>query len=290
MVTLGINNCFAVKRWPLADEWAEIVGAELELELVQHSLDLVGDTGSAIRAACDRRGLVVHSVFTGLIGYSRGLMLSPLAQERTQGQELWMDGVRLAAELGARSFGGHVGSLSRADAGDGERRQRRWQELEHRLANLRGRARAAGLDALLVENMACDREPSRMDECAGLLQPADERGAALELCLDVGHQCVPGTTGAEADPYAWLRRVGRHASVIHLQQSDAAGDHHWPFTAQYNALGRIEAPRLLEALAEGGADRAALILEVIPSFEADDGQVLAELRESVAYWKDAIDE
>jgi hypothetical protein len=33
-----------------------------------------------------------------------------------------------------------------------------------------------------------------------------------------------------------------------------------------------------------------LILEVIPSFEAADAQVLQELRESVAYWKQAFGE
>ena len=38
---LAINNCFAVKRWPLADEWAQIVAGELGLDSVQHSLDLV---------------------------------------------------------------------------------------------------------------------------------------------------------------------------------------------------------------------------------------------------------
>src|SRR4029450_3050714 len=38
---LGINTCFAVKRWPEPELWAEIVRARLGLELVQHSLDLV---------------------------------------------------------------------------------------------------------------------------------------------------------------------------------------------------------------------------------------------------------
>ena len=40
-VQLGINTCFAVKRWPRPPEWIPIVRDELGLDLVQHSLDLV---------------------------------------------------------------------------------------------------------------------------------------------------------------------------------------------------------------------------------------------------------
>jgi D-erythrulose 1-phosphate 3-epimerase len=288
-VSLGINNCFAVKRWPLADEWAQIVGEELELELVQHSLDLGIEQAAEIQAACERFGLRVDSVFTGLAAYSMGSMLSPDETQRVTGSGLWSDAIRFAGELGASSFGGHVGSLSRADADDHRRRRARWSELERRLHDLRVLARRSGLGTLLVENMACDREPSRMSEIESLMSQATADSSGVSLCLDVGHQCVPGAGGEEADPYAWLRLMGRHASVIHLQQSDASADHHWPFTATYNRLGRIDAPRVLEALRDGGVDEVAMILEVIPAFEADDRQVLDELGESVAYWKDALD-
>jgi D-erythrulose 1-phosphate 3-epimerase len=287
-ITLGINNCFAAKRWPLAREWAPIVRDELGLELVQHSLDLGLDDLGDIRAACARADVRVGSVFTGLAAYSLGSMLSPSATQRAAGLALWSDGIRAAAELGASSFGGHVGSLSRADADVEDRRAARWAELTARLDELRALAHRSGVGTLLVENMACDREPSRMDEVASLLTPAADGRSAIGLCLDVGHQCVPGTSGDEADPYAWLSALGPSAPVIHLQQTDAAGDHHWPFTPSHNARGRIEAGRVLEALAGAGVGRVSLILEVIPPFEADDRQVLDELGASVDYWKDAI--
>ena len=38
---LGINNCFAVKRWPRPDDWASIVANDLGLDLVELSLDLL---------------------------------------------------------------------------------------------------------------------------------------------------------------------------------------------------------------------------------------------------------
>jgi sugar phosphate isomerase/epimerase len=293
-VTLGINNCFAVKRWPLADEWAEIVADQLGLDVVQHSLDLTdlgGDTeadAAEMRRACSAHGLRIHSVFTGLIAYSTSLMLAPDPVPRQRGEAYWADAIRLAGALGAVSVGGHVGSLSRRDADHRERRDALQGELRARLARLARLAHDHGLGALLIENMACDREPSRMSDFGGLLSAAADGRAAITLCLDVGHQCVPGTSGAEADPYAWLATLGRQATVVHLQQSDSDGDHHWPFTAAYNEQGRIRAPRVLQALHESGADEVTLILEIIPAFEADDRHVLAELQESVTYWRQAI--
>ena len=295
-VTFGINNCFAVKRWPHPSEWAAVVRDELELTVVQHSLDLTDLTGDvdldaeagAVRAACDDAGLRVHSVFTGLVAYSANLMLAPDEAERQRGFDLWSRAIMLAARVGAVSAGGHVGSLSRPDADDARRRALRWSELRVRLAELSAFAAQLGLGALLVENMACDREPCRITEVESLLTSGDPGHAPVTLCLDIGHQCVPGTGGEEADPYAWLRRLGARTTVVHLQQSDADGDHHWPFTAAYNERGRIRADAVLDALAASGADEVTLVLEVVPPFEAADGAVLSELRESVLYWREAL--
>ena len=291
---LGINTCFAVKRWPRPDEWAQIVADELGLDVVQHSLDLVDPAASdealhaqavSTRAACERAGIAIDSTFTGLVAYSSNLMLDPDADARRRAEGWYERTIDFAAQLGAARAGGHVGSLSQADAADPARRALLWTELRGALDRLSRVARAAGLEGLLVETMACAREPARMDEVRDLLSVGDADRVPVELCLDVGHQCVPGTTGEERDPYTWLSRLGDRAAVVHLQQTDAEGDHHWPFTAEFNALGRIRPPRVLEAL---GAARPALILEVIPTFEADDERVLAELKETVAHWRQAL--
>jgi hypothetical protein len=100
--------------------------------------------------------------------------------------------------------------------------------------------------------------------------------------------CVPGTTGDDRDPYAWLHALGRAAAVVQLQQSDAEGDHHWPFTTERNAAGRIDAERVLDALESGGVEETVLILEVIPPFEQDDRAVLDDLVATVGYWREAL--
>ena len=294
--TLGINTCFAVKRWPEPERWAAIVADELGLGMVQHSLDLVDlgadaplhEQAQEVAAACAARGIAVHSTFTGLGAYGRNLLLDPDPVRRRRAAAWFRRAVDFTAAAGGRAAGGHVGAFSVADWRDGARRAQLWEELRADLGELAAHAGERGLEAVLFENMAVRREPSTISEAEALLAPAGDGRAAVALCLDVGHQCVVGTSGDDRDPYAWLRRLGASAPVIHLQQSDEEADHHWPFTAARNAQGRIDAGRVLEALDASGAREAALVLEVIPSFEQDDDLVLAELVESAEHWRAAL--
>ena len=121
-----------------------------------------------------------------------------------------------------------------------------------------------------------------------LLTGGDQGHAPVLLCLDVGHQCVPGTAGADRDPYAWLERLGPRAPVVQLQQTDGMADHHSPFTPETNAAGIIDPAKVLAALDRSGAADVTLVLEIIPPFEQDDDQVLKDLRQSAAYWRAAL--
>jgi sugar phosphate isomerase/epimerase len=294
---LGMNTCFAVKRWPRPADWAPIVADRLGLSLVQHSLDLLdltgGDTSierqaAALSAAASANGLAVTSTFTGLAAYSSNLLLGPDPADRAAAMAWYASAIGFSSRLGASATGGHVGALSVPDAADPGRRAERWRDLEAALETLAGQARAAGLAAIVVENLASAREPSTIARIESLLRPATADRAAIGLCLDVGHMCVPGTTGDDRDPYAWLRRLGSRAPMIQLQQSDAEGDHHWPFTPARNREGRIEAERVIDALEEGGVEQTELLLEVIPPFEQDDATVLDDLAASVDYWREAL--
>jgi sugar phosphate isomerase/epimerase len=291
---LGINTCFAVKRWPQPADWAAIVRDELGLDLVQHSLDLVGfETGRAgleaqasqVHRACHEHGLALHSTFTGLAAYSANLLLHPDARRRASAHRWYRRVIDFTAEAGAGATGGHVGGYSVADFADPARRATLWQDLRDALADLAAYARQAGLEALMVENLASAREPSTIAGLQSLITPGDQRHVPVLACLDVGHQCVPGSAGDDADPYAWLRRLAPAALVIQLQQSDAVADRHWPFTPEANRRGRITAAKVLEAIEESSAAAATLILEVIHPFEAPDDIVLAELRASAEYWR-----
>lgn len=294
---LGVNTCFAVKRWPRPADWAPVVRERLGLTLVQHSLDLVDlETSGAESAAqaeqtleaARTNGLVLHSTFTGLAAYSSNLLLHPDPASRARALEWFSRAVELTTRLEAMGTGGHVGAFSVADWNDPQRRDDLWQGLKARLAALARAASAAGQSFFLVENLAAAREPSTMQIVRELLTEGDATHVPIRLCLDVGHMCVAGTSGEDRDPYAWLRTFGAAAPVIQLQQSDAEGDHHWPFTPEYNRVGRIDGDRVLDALEESGADEVALILEIIPPFEQPDDRMLDDLAVSADYWREAL--
>ena len=292
---LGINTCFAVKRWPLPSDWAPIVRDRLGLRLVEHSFDLVSlgtddsrREAGMVTAAAGGHGLEVRSTFTGLAAYSSNLLLSPDPAVRDVSLRWFRDAIAFSESVGAVAVGGHVGAFTVSDWHNPETRSERWERLRDLLHELAGEACAHGQSAILVENLAAAREPSTMAMVRDLLVEPDSRHAAVRLALDVGHMCVSGTSGADRDPYTWLRDLGRAAFEVQIQQSDAEGDHHWPFTPEANARGRIDADRVIDALGEGGVEELALVLEVIPAFEQDDAAVIDDLAASVDYWRAAL--
>jgi D-erythrulose 1-phosphate 3-epimerase len=296
---IGINNCFAVKRWPRPADWAPLVRDELGLDLVELSLDLVGDIGTAAARqrvadqtleALSECGLTAETTFTGLAAYSDSLLLHPDAEHRSAAMSWYRTVIDLTARLGARGTGGHVGAMSVPDWTHPARRAERLSGLQQDLVSLTAQARAAGLDYFLIENLASPREPSTIVGLEALLTDGDAEHVPARLCLDVGHQCVPGTSGPDRDPYAWLRHFGGRLAEVQLQQTDGVADHHWPFTTERNAVGCIDPARTLDALADSGADDVLLVLEVIPPFEQEDGHVIEDLRASVETWASALSE
>lgn len=297
-VNLGINTCFALKRWPRPADWASIVHNDLGLDLVELSLDLVEGTESfggsrdAVerhRAALDANGLRAHATFTGLAAYSLDLLMHPDEGRREAAVHWYRSVIDLTAALGARATGGHIGAMSVPDWSDPQRRAERWEGMKRALEAIAAYASSAGLEYLLVENLVSVREPSTMARIEDLLTDGDAGHAAWRLCLDVGHHCVPGTEGAERDPYAWLQRFGSRLAEVQLQQSDGIADHHWAFTEEHNRVGLINPAMVLETLDAAGAGTVDLIFEIIPGFEDPDDRVVADLLFSVDLWRSAID-
>ena len=120
---LGINTCFAVKRWPWPDDWARIVRDELGLEIVELSLDLIEDIGGPpgreraadqIRSALNEYGLRAETVFTGLAAYSLNLLMHPDEERRRAATDWYLGVVDLAGEpLGGAAL--HDLGLDHAD-------------------------------------------------------------------------------------------------------------------------------------------------------------------------------
>lgn len=298
-IHLGINTCFAVKRWPEPDRWIGLIKDDLGLDCCQFSLDLVdplqdGEAGMAcadrIRGLADRRDLTIHSTCTGLAAYSRSLLLHPEAPMRAAAQQWYKAAIDFTARLGAGGTGGHIGAFSVTDAHDGTRRRRLIQEMYERLGMLARHAAGCGLRFLFFENMAVPREWGHtIAEAQELAEISADGGVPLLLCLDIGHPCALNTGTPSDDHLYWLQQPWKHAPILHLQQTDHTGDHHWPFTPEHNGVGMIRPERVLDCIeAWPFSDDVYLFLEPIHPFEADDGCVVQELKQSVRCWQEAI--
>jgi D-erythrulose 1-phosphate 3-epimerase len=293
---LAVNTAFAVKRWPLPDEWAEIIASELRVDTVQHTLDLVDLDAPAewveeqalhIRSATNRGGPALHSTFTGLAAYSLNLLLHPSEKARDRAENWFERAISFTALAGGGATGGHVGAFAVSSSRNRHEKEELWKGLRQALVRLTARAAKAGLHGLFIENMAVAREPSSTKDVEDLLS-VEGIHVPVSLCLDVGHP-VSGRSAEENDPYFWLSAFRDRATTIHLQQSDASGDRHWPFTVQRNREGRIDAPKVLTILDGTQLDEIVLVLEIIPSFEASDDSVLSDMKTSVQYWQAALE-
>jgi len=297
-ITLGINNGFALKRWPEPELWAEIVRHELNLSCVQMSFDLI-DPGwpvscretlcRRISAAAQEHKILLQSAFTGLGIYAQSLLLHPLDCVRSAAQEWYCAAVDLTASLQATAVGGHMGAMSYADYRDSERRSRLRQELIAFVRRLSRRAADRGLTHLLWEPMPVPREiPHTPEEARALLDEINAEAAVpVRLCVDLGH-CCPWDLAEPGDPYKWLEALLPWTAAVHLQQTDGRGDHHWPFTPEFNAQGLIEPKRVLDIVRHSSLEELYLFFEICHPFEVSDERVVEDLKRSVELWQEHL--
>ncbi|HDN17447.1 MAG TPA: sugar phosphate isomerase/epimerase [Candidatus Bathyarchaeota archaeon] len=297
---LGINNCFAVKRFVKPEEWMKIVREVLELDIVQFSLDLLDPLlysrsgryeAYKVRANSEEYEVKIDTCFTGLAAYSFNLLGHPDPYVRADGLEWHLKAIELTTIMGARGYGGHISALTMQDYEDRNRRKKMLERVIEGVKVLRRKSEEEGHEFLLWEPMPIAREPPHtIKEAEEILERANEgRGVPLKYCVDLGHTCAKDVRRREdRDPYEWLRRLARDIPVLHVQQTDGKGDRHWPFTEKYNRRGIIKPDKVLEALDEGGSKGTVLVFEIIHAFEESEKRVVDDLEETVRYWKEYL--
>ncbi|MCC6698009.1 MAG: sugar phosphate isomerase/epimerase [Candidatus Hydrogenedentes bacterium] len=299
-VTLGINTGFAINRFPEPDDWTSIVADELGLDTVQFTADLlnpfmpegvVESELRTIRDLCERKGIRVQTTFTS--AFTR---VNHLMHPNPEIQRVWIDWFkrffRLSRDLGAEGTGSHFGIMPVRDNADPATRERRirqgvdaWRELSEYGASI-------GLQYLIFEPMSVPREVAEtiaatqdiLDRCAeGFAIP-------MLLCLDVDHGDLQSPNPDDTDPHAWIRAFGKVSPCIHIKQSLRDKGGHYPFTAEYNARGKIIPNEILSTMREAGVTECTLLLEISHRERwPSDYTVVADLKESVEYWRPAVE-
>ena len=141
--------------------------------------------------------------------------------------------------------------------------------------------------------MSIGREFGETIEAALALQnrlTKADMAVPMWMMADIDHGDVTSANTDDYDPYAWARAVPRVSPIIHVKQSLMDKGGHRPFTAEFNAKGRIHPGPLLQAITEGGGTDNEICLELsFKEREPNDRQVISHIAESVAFWAPHID-
>ncbi|MCP4641412.1 MAG: TIM barrel protein [bacterium] len=299
-VALGINTGFAINRFPEPDDWVPIVAEELGLDRVQFTADLlnpflpedlVAHETDTIRALCDKHGVAVESTFTS--AFTRvNHVLHPDPDTRRVWIEWFKRFASVSAALGAEGMGSHFGILTSRDNADPAVRAERirdgidaWREIADHAAGL-------GMRYVMFEPMSIPRELAEtIDATRELLdQCQDGFAIPMKLCLDVDHGDLASDDPRDTDPHAWIRALGKDSPCIHIKQSLRDKGGHYPFTAEYNERGKIVPEEILATMAASGVESCTLLLEISHRERwPADYSVVADLKESVEYWRPAVE-
>ena len=297
-IKLGINTCFAVKRWPRPSDWISITKNELKLGGAQISTDLLSPSfefSSAIKymeevkIVASAYDLEIHSLFTGLGAYSSNLLLSNSESERKSAFEWFCRLVDLANLVGAKGIGGHIGAISVDANKDSKSRTGLIESLKVYMFKLAEYAKSNGLEHLQFENLAVVREYGHsIVEAKDLEDSLMNSSVPWILCLDVGHPAALGRESKDNNIRDWISQPWRNTPVLQLQQSAYSSDRHAPYFSRDPIEGENSPAEIIRGVNKWEASTVPAFFEIIHPHEVSDELVLKEIKESIALWQRLI--
>jgi hypothetical protein len=298
-VKLGFDlNCFA-NRYMEPEAWTDFV-ASCGVHCVQFSFDLIDfmlpwhvQQGLVTQtlACCKAKGIRIKCAFGGH-NHHQNYLGHPDDCVAVAYEGFYRRMADLCAALGGEGFGTCFAITTTAVQRNSQRRAEvisRAVDAYHRLAEY---GKQVGLKYLLYETTSTPRETgASFAENDELLARMASMAIPMRLCLDVGHRNQEDDGAPESDPYAWIRRYACVSPLIHIQQCNGEGSHHWPFIEGYNAQGDIIPPQILQAVADSGSRHEILLaLEIRHrAYYPDECKVEDNLRASVAYWRQWVE-
>jgi hypothetical protein len=126
--------------------------------------------------------------------------------------------------------------------------------------------------------------------------PASDRAAIACIMRAAEKHPYLFAEKGDGDPYLWLAELGAYSPIIHLQQTDGFTSSHLPFTKARNKTGIVTADKVLKSLAAAFKRKADtslpppvkdiyLTLEIFFATADKNADILADLKESVDYWR-----
>ncbi|UVC07457.1 aminotransferase [Rhizobium sp. TH2] len=300
-LTLSLNTNPLVNRFAEPADLIETVARDIKIRDLQLTHEFINPSWPAnvirrltrdMAAALGRTGVRVTSGMTGPYG-----RLNHFGHPDAEVRRYYVDWLKtfadITADLGGTSVGTQFAIFTYKDYDDVKRREALIQIAIECWAEVAEHAKAAGLLYVFWEPMSVGREfGETISECMRLQDRLTAAHMAIPMWMmaDIDHGDVTSANPDDFDPYAWARAVPDVSPIIHIKQSLMDKGGHRPFTAEFNARGRIQPEPLLKAFAEGGADNNEICLELsFKEREPNDRQVIAQIAESVAFWAPHID-
>lgn len=301
MLTLSINTNPLVNRFADPNDLITTVARDLRIRDLQLTHEFINPSWPApvisrltrqMNAALHRTGVRVTSGMTGPYG-----RLNHFGHPDRDVRRYYIDWFKtfadIIADLGGTAVGTQFAIFTYQDFDDPKRRETLIQIAIEAWADVADHARSAGLKYLFWEPMSVGREFGETITSAMALQSrltAAQMAIPMWMMADIDHGDVTSPNLADSDPYAWAKAVPKVSPIIHIKQSLMDKGGHRPFTAAFNAKGRIQPEPLLQAFADGGARDNEICLELsFKEREPNDREVIPQIAQSVAFWAPHID-
>ncbi|SDJ52843.1 sugar phosphate isomerase/epimerase family protein [Aliiruegeria lutimaris] len=300
-LTLSLNTNPLVNRFAEPDDLIDAIARDIRLRDIQLTHEFINPSWPApvirrltrdMSRALARTGARVTSGMTGPYG-----RLNHFGHPDRDVRRYYIDWFKsfadITADLGGSSVGTQFAIFTYRDFDDPVRREDLIRVAIDSWAEVAEHGKAAGLDFVFWEPMSVGREFG--DTIQSCLQLQDRLSAAemaipMWMMADIDHGDVTSPNPDDYDPYVWARTVPKVSPIIHIKQSLMDKGGHRPFTAEFNAKGRIQPEPLLAAFADGGAVDNEICLELsFKEREPNDREVIPQIAESVAFWAPYID-
>jgi hypothetical protein len=300
-LTLSLNTNPLVNRFADPEDLVGTVARDLKIRDLQLTHEFINPSWQApvirrmsrrMRTALRRTGVRVTSGMTGPYGRLNHFG-HPDADVRRYYVDWFKTFADIIADLGGSSVGTQFAIFTYRDFDDPVRREELIKIAIECWAEIAEHGRAAGLSYVFWEPMSIGREfGETIAACLSLQERLTSARMAIPMWMmaDIDHGDVTSANPDDFDPYAWARAVPPVSPIIHIKQSLIDKGGHRPFTAEFNAKGRVQPVPLLKAFTEGGAKDNEICLELsFKEREPDDRGVIPQIAESIAFWAPHID-
>jgi len=298
------NNGFTTEDYPQPEIWAgvlkrmglrrfEYFADHMEpfifRDVMKNRSEFFQDTLKALK----NNNLEIWSAATARVSYLLNMLSHPYEDMREIGRQWVKAFIDQAVVFDAAYISGHYDCLSKPQL----------QELDSwidrmcdEMVAISEYAAEKGLKAIFLEQMHRPQlQPNTIERGQYILDRINRNSAVpVHMHLDTGHMAHvkddPTHTDRDKNPVNWFEiKWGRNEMLlVHAQQTDTQASRHWPFTAEYNRKGIIDALEIIRRIERSCVKEAVIALEILFHRGTDIDVIEPQLVESADYWRDTF--